>query len=188
MTGLGLGYDYFQILGLGLPPLEMCAKTLLISEILFCLDILLILWFMGDQIRLYILKHMKFGGHITATGKYIFPFIFPYWYHENKENYYYYYYYLRPCFTKAITQLFIFLYWCQGENENNNNNNNSDRALQRLNTTQFGTYFKKTLLLWQLTDTYNNIINRDQFSQKAGHMLLKEHGSTVGGRLLALLL
>jgi hypothetical protein len=26
LTGLGLGYDYFQNLGLGLPPLEMCAK------------------------------------------------------------------------------------------------------------------------------------------------------------------
>jgi hypothetical protein len=40
LTGLGLGYDYFQILGLGLPPLEMCAKTTLISEFYFCLDIL----------------------------------------------------------------------------------------------------------------------------------------------------
>jgi len=40
LTGLGLGYDYFQILGLGLPPLEMCAKNTLISEFYFCLDIL----------------------------------------------------------------------------------------------------------------------------------------------------
>jgi hypothetical protein len=122
---------------------------------------------------------------LLSEMPHLFAFIFPYWYHEknennnnnNNNNF-------RPCFTKAITQLFNFPYWCRGKW---NNNNNSDHALQRLNTTQFGAYFKNTLLLWQLTDTYNNI-NRDKFSQKAGHMLLKEHGSTVGGRLLALLL
>jgi hypothetical protein len=87
---------------------------------------------------------------------------------------------------QRLTELFIFPYWYQSP-EKWKINKNSNLALQRLNTTQIGAYFKNTLLLRPLTDTYNNI-NRDQFSQKAGHMLLKEHGSTVGGRLLALLL
>jgi len=47
LTGLGLGYDYFQNLGLGLPPLEMCAKHFNF-RILFLLGYL-ILWFMGEQ-------------------------------------------------------------------------------------------------------------------------------------------